>query len=75
MRKMLHWIISIVAATAISVMVVAILAGLAYAIYLLVTEATIVVGFVMFMGVTHWIGSYIEKRGWAWNPIDDDTNV
>ena len=70
MRKIIHWIISIIAAAFIGVVAIAALAGIGYALYLMVTEATIVIVFAGIMGVVYWAGSYLEKHGFAWNPTD-----
>lgn len=69
--KIIHWIISIVAAVFLGMAATAILATIAYLLYLLVVEARAVAVFVLIAVIAYWIGSYIENHGWAWNPIDD----
>lgn len=71
MRKIIHWIISIVSAAVIAVVAIGCVIGLGYALYLMFTEATIVVCLVVVMAIVCWVGSYLEKHGFAWNPKSD----
>lgn len=66
--KIIHWIISIAAAVFLTVVAIGAIAGIGYALYLMVTEATIIIVIAAIMAVVYWAGSYLEKHGFAWNP-------
>ena len=71
MKKLFHWAISVLAATAIATMIFGLLLLIGYMLYLCATEATILFGALIIVGIAYRIGSYIENHGWAWNPHED----
>jgi hypothetical protein len=72
-KKIIHWIVSIAAATWLALLAILCVGGIGYALYLLVTKATIVLYGAMVFGVAYGVVKYIEDHGWAWNPHDDSS--